>query len=123
MADKVKPELPAVAAPENATIGDENLEVREPSVEVNKDSVPAQTTGKPAVEVDTVRVHEVAVVTDEIITDPHSPLAVQIPDAGRGSLDLPIHRLDAPTVEQVFAAHAAESEEKSEEDASDDDES
>lgn len=112
MADEnVTPSLPAVAAPENAVVGDDALTPREPTVEVVSEDRPAQVTGPPAQVVDTVRVHEVVVTTDTVITDPSDPLAVQVPDAGRGSLDLPIHALAGPTVEQVFADDAASIEE------------
>lgn len=112
MADEIKPALPPVAAVENAQVGDENIaDVHEVEVDVNRDSVPAQTTGKPAVAPDEVYVHETSIKLDRVITDPHSPEAVQIPDAGRGSLDLPIHGLSAPTVEEVFAKEAASIEE------------
>ncbi len=105
----VVPELPPIATQEASTIGDENLEVREPEFEVNTESVPAQVMGQPAPAVTTVPVHETYVTTDTVITDTSDPLAVQIPDAGRGSLDLPIHGLSRPTVEQYFAAEAAKS--------------
>lgn len=101
--------LNPIAAPENATIGDENLAVRDAEVTKVDETVPAQTTGKPAVEVDTVRVTETHLSLDQVITDPHSPLAVQIPDAGRGPLDLPIHQLArAAKPEDQFAEAAAE---------------
>lgn len=104
--------LNPIAAPENATIGDENLEVRDPTAYTVNEAVPAQVTGPPVVAVDTVRVSETHIKLDEIITDPSSPLAVQIPDAGRGSLGLPIHRLaEAPKPEDVFAAEASEPDE------------
>lgn len=93
-----------VAAPANALIGDDNLKPRDPEVEQINESVPAQVMGKDVVPVDTVKVTETRVALDEVITDPSSPLAVQIPDAGRGSLNLPIHRLAAPKPEDVFAA-------------------
>lgn len=109
--DTVK--LPGVAAPENALVGDENLpEPREVKPEVHQDEVPAQVTGQPAKPVETVRVHETHVALDEVITDPNDPRAVQIPDAGRGSLLLPIHDLDAPRPEDVFASEAAKIEER-----------
>src|SRR5688572_22181786 len=99
--------LNPIAAPDNATIGDDNLEVREVKpVKVNED-VAAQVTGPPAKSVDTVKVSETYVALDEVITDPSSPLAVQIPDAGRGSLDLPIHQLTkVGSAEQQFAEAA-----------------
>jgi hypothetical protein len=104
MAD-VTPKLPDVSAPKNATIGDENLpDPREPGVDVVDEQVAAQVTGKPSVDPTKVNVFEVAVTTDEVITDPNSPLAVQVPDAGRGDLLLPIHRfVNARRPEDVFA--------------------
>ena len=106
MADEIKPDLPEVAAPENATIGDEGLEARTVEPEVVKEDVQAQVMGAPAKPVETVKVHETSVALDEFITDPNHPLAVIVPDAGRGSLDLPIHGLAAKTPEQVFADEA-----------------
>lgn len=115
--------LNPIAAPENATVGDENLTVRDVTALQVNEQVPAQVTGPPAKTVDTVRVSETHIKLDEVITDPSSPLAVQIPDAGRGSLGLPIHRLaEAPKPEDVFAAEAAtadEPEDDSEDDAAD----
>lgn len=106
MADDIKPDFPEVVAQEAKTVGDENLSPREVTVEVNKESVPAQVPGKADAPAETVKVHEVVVATDTVITDTSDPLAVQVPDAGRGSLDLPIHSLDAPTPEEQFAASA-----------------
>lgn len=103
---------PSVAAPEASTIGDENMEVREPTVEVNSDSVTAQVMGGPAQVVDTVPVHETYVATDAVITDTSDPLAVQIPDAGRGDATLPIHGLSQPTVEQFFAKNASKADDE-----------
>lgn len=93
-----------VAVPENATIGDDNLKPRDPSIDQVNTSVPAQVMQDKVKVVDTVKVTETRVALDEVITDPSSPLAVQIPDAGRGSLDLPIHRLAAPKPEDAFSA-------------------
>jgi hypothetical protein len=96
-----------LAVPENATVGDDNLTPRDPDVYQVNESVPAQVMQDKVVTPDTVKVTETRVALDEIITDPSSPLAVQIPDAGRGNLDLPIHRLaDAPKPEDVFAQAA-----------------
>ena len=104
-----------VIAQENKLVGDENLpEPREPQVSVVKEEVDAQVAPPREADSDKVNVHEVAVATDEVITDPNSPLAVQVPDAGRGSLDLPIHQLAQPTAEQVFAEEASEAEEPDE---------
>lgn len=63
-----------------------------PEVYVNKDDVPAQTTG-PAADVPMFAVvHETHVVGDHVITDPHSPYAVQVPPEGRGSAMTPMGR-------------------------------
>lgn len=98
-------------APKNATVGDENLKPRDVEVEVVNEDVPAQVMGPPAEAVDTVKVSETYVQMDEVITDPSSPLAVQLPDAGKGSLDLPIHQLArAKKPEEQFADAAAEAE-------------
>lgn len=105
--EAVVPTLPVVTAQESMTVGDSEMEARSADVGVTKEEVPAQVMQPRANDADTVHVHEVYVVTDEIITDPSSPLAVQIPDAGRGSLDLPIHQLDRGTVEEVFAREAS----------------
>lgn len=107
-ASVVVPPLPKIAAQEAKTVGDENLSPREPEFEVNSDEVQAQVMGKPDAPVDVVPVHETFVATDVVITDTSDPLAVQIPDAGRGDASLPAHRLAGPTVEQYFAEHASE---------------
>jgi hypothetical protein len=53
----------------------------------------------------------VYVITDKVITDPNSPLAVQIPSAAVNDVTLPIHALAAGTPEQQFASgEATESE-------------
>ena len=98
--DEPRTLLNPVAAPEGALIGDENIP---PAGDVNvvrhEQDVPAQVTGKPAVPVETVRETVTVVQLDEVITDPNDPRGVQVPDAGRGSLDLPFHRLTAPRPE------------------------
>lgn len=71
-------------------------------VETVQEQVDAQVAPAREPDADTVEVHEVSVATDVVITDPTSPLAVQVPDEGRGSLALPIHGLSAPSPEQVF---------------------
>lgn len=119
MADeKTLPKLPDVAAPENAVVGDENLPApREPGVDVVDEQVDAQVNRNPVAIPDKVNVFEVSVTTDEVITDPNSPLAVQIPDAGRGDLLLPIHRfVNARRPEDVFSEVATEESEVSDED-------
>lgn len=104
--EAIVPAMPVVTAQEAMTIGDDEMEARQADIGVTKEEVPAQVMQPRQADADTVQVHEVFVITDEIITDPASPLAVQIPDAGRGTLDLPIHRLDRGTVEAVFARKA-----------------
>jgi hypothetical protein len=107
-----------VVAQDAKLVGDEEVqaEVREPTQEVNKESVPAQVSPEREAPSKEVPVHETAVKLDEVITDPSSPLAVQVPDAGRGSLDLPIHQLGEPTPEAVFAEEAADADEPEDDD-------
>lgn len=62
--------------------------------------VPAQTIQPRDPDADTSQVNEVFVSTDRVILDPAAPDAVQIPDAGKGSLDLPGHALADGTVEE-----------------------
>lgn len=103
--ESIAPVAPEVVAQESKTVGDEAVaaaEGRGVQVEVQKDEVAAQVAQPRESDPATVAVHEVSVQTDEVITDPSSPLAVQVPDAGRGTLDLPIHRLNEPTVEERF---------------------
>lgn len=102
------PEQQEVVAQKAKQVGDENLaDVHEVEVDTNKESVAAQVAQPREKDAKNVPVHETSVKLDEVITDPSDPRAVQIPDAGRGSLDLPIHSLDAPRVEEVFAEEAA----------------
>lgn len=96
-----------IAVPANALVGDENLPAHEPEVQQINESVPAQIMQDKVQVVDTVKVTETHVALDQVITDPSSPLAVQVPDAGRGFLDLPIHRLAVGNPEAQFAAAAA----------------
>lgn len=107
---------PPVQAQEGALIGDEAVysKMHKVEVDVHKDAVPAQVVAKADPPPSEVYVHETSVKLDRVITDPSSPEAVQVPDAGRGSLDLPIHALDAPTVEEVFAKEAASVDERDE---------
>jgi hypothetical protein len=116
MADKTTdttvptPEMPMVSAQEAKTIGDSEAYVIEPSI--NQSEVPAMVVQAREPDSDVVHVHEVMIATDQVITDPSSPLAVQIPDAGRGSLDLPMHQLGEGTVEAKFDAANAEAKKK-----------
>lgn len=110
--EEVVPALPEVANADEKTVGDDQFVPREPDFTVDKDSVPAQVMGKPEDVPSEVKVHEVHVTTDTVITDTSDPLAVQIPDAGRGTLDLPIHELARPTVEQFFAEHASKADDE-----------
>lgn len=106
------PELAPVVAQEAKLVGDEEVYAEGVSVEpeVVKEQVDAQVPGTPDDPADKVNVHEVYVATDEVITDTSDPRAVQIPDAGRGSLDLPIHALGLGHVEDRLAAAAEEDE-------------
>lgn len=107
------PEIPAVTAQESKTIGTvpaEDAHVIEPAI--NQGEVPAQVMQSREPDTDVVHVHEVMITTDYVITDPSSPLAVQIPDEGRGSLDLPMHRLGDGTVEAKFDKANAEAAKK-----------
>lgn len=104
----VTPAAPEVVAQDSKTVGDEALpEAREPQADVRKDEVAAQVAQPRESDPATVAVHEVVVTTDEVIKDPSDPLAVQVPDAGRGSLDLPIHKLSGERVEDVFSREAS----------------
>jgi hypothetical protein len=112
MADEkiTQPRLADVVAQDAKVVGDDEVQAEVHSVEpeVVSESVAAQVAQPREADSDSVNVHEVSVVTDRVILDPSDPLAVQVPDAGRGSLDLPIHALDAPTVEEVFSSEASE---------------
>lgn len=101
--------FPPVQVQKGALVGDDQQpDPRPVEPEVVNEAVPAQVAATPGVAPDEVFVHEVRVALDEVITDPSSPEAVQIPDAGRGFLDLPIHRLGEPTPEEKFASDSAD---------------
>lgn len=106
MSDPIEVPTAPIVSQKAKTVGDENLTPREPTFQVVSEKVSAQVASKPEADRPKVDVHETHVQLDEIITDPSSPLAVQIPDAGRGDSSLPIHLLSGPTPEQVFAAAA-----------------
>lgn len=105
-----EPVLPEIVAQKAKTVGDENIQVREPTADSVVGTVPAQVAGKPEDSSKVVPVHEVYVATDTVITDTSHPLAVQVPDAGRGDASLPIHQLANGTVEQRFAVAAGSGE-------------
>lgn len=100
------PDYAEVTAQEAKLVGDEavNAEVHSVKVHVNEDDVDAQVTQAPDPAPAKVKVYETAVELDEVITDTSDPRAVQIPDAGRGFLDLPIHALAGQTPEEAFAS-------------------
>jgi hypothetical protein len=99
----IAPAAPEVVSQEGALVGDENQpDAREPEVYVNQDSVTAQVAPERQAPADNVPVHEVQVTLDEVILDPSAPEAVQVPDAGRGFLDLPIHALANGSPEKRF---------------------
>lgn len=110
MADEAK-----VVSQEGALVGDEAVQgaAHEVKPTVVEEPVAAMVSGPRDPEADTVSVSETFVAMDRVITDPTSPEAVQIPDAGRGSMDLPIHDLQGPTPEQVFADAEKASKKKS----------
>lgn len=87
----------------------ESPERKDAVVEVNDSPVAAQVSpAAPEYENivgdrDKVEVSETRVSLDTVITDPSSPDAVVVPPEGIGSLDLPIHALNAKTPEQQFA--------------------
>ena len=100
--------LNPVSAPANALIGDENIPAAgDVDIQTVNRDVPAQVMSKePVVDADTVKESATFVRLDEVITDTNDPRGVQIPDAGRGSLDLPFHRLTSPRPEAVFSGDA-----------------
>lgn len=105
MAEDTTPKLEVNAPQEGALVGDEAVfGVDSPvETEVYTDTRDAQVVAERAPDADQVYVHEVSVQLDRFVTDPSSPEAVQIPDAGRGSLELPIHALDAGSPEDRLA--------------------
>lgn len=108
--DDIVPTPAEVVAQEAKTVGDDDLpEAREPQADVRQEEVAAQVVQPREADPSTVSVHEVVVTTDEVIKDPSSPLAVQVPDAGRGDSSLPIHALAGERVEDVFAREASKS--------------
>ncbi len=83
-----------VVSQKGALIGDENQpEPREPEFNRVEKEVDAQVSPPREADSGKVSVDETSVQLDRVITDPSSPEAVQVPDAGRGSTDLPAHRL------------------------------
>lgn len=109
-------QAPAVVAQEAKKVGDSEVQesVHKVEVEVTKEQVAAQVSQPREADSDKVNVHESYVAMDRVITDPSDPLAVQVPDAGRGDLSLPIHALDAGTPEEQFSKEAGSAEEKTE---------
>lgn len=106
------PDLKVNAPQEASQVGDEAVGSNDSPVviSVNSGEVDHAVVQPRSPDADRVQVHEVFVQTDEVITDPSDPRAVQIPDAGRGSLALPIHELANGTVEDRFKASVAEDE-------------
>ena len=97
-----------VVAQEGKLVGDENQpEPREPQVSVVDEAVDAQVAPPREADADKVNVHEVSVTVDEFVLDPSAPEAVIVPDAGRGSLDLPIHALTNPSPEAALESGEA----------------
>lgn len=113
--DLPTPEAPEVIAQKNKLVGDEEVNSKVQKVEpsVNTDSVDAQVAPEREKPSSQVPVHETSIALDKVITDPNSPEAVQVPDAGRGDASLPAHALSGPTVEEVFADEASEEDDES----------
>lgn len=111
--EKITPEVPEVTAQKSKTVGDENMPApREVEVEVNKDKVDAMRVQAREPDAAYVPIHETSITVDTVITDPSSPLAVQIPDAGRGTMMLPITGLNQGGIEAVFDKASKEAAEK-----------
>lgn len=73
-------------------------------VEKNTESVTAQVMGKPQEPQTEVPVRETSVTVDEVILDPNSDLAVQIPEEAKVDDSLPIEGLvEGKTPEQQFS--------------------
>lgn len=102
------PTLPQVTSQKGALVGDEAVAkaAQDVSVDVVDENQDAQVVAKPEPAPKQVPVHETVVHTDTVITDPSSPEAVQVPDAGRGSLELPAHQLANGSVEDRFKDEA-----------------
>lgn len=98
-----------VVAQKGALVGDEAVQEAAHTVEpqVAETEVDAQVMVERDPEAAKVSVQETFVAMDKPVLDPSAPEAVQIPDAGRGSLDLPIHKLQGESVEDVFAREAS----------------
>jgi hypothetical protein len=109
----VAPGQAPVAVPEAS----KSAETPASPVEVTTDTdpVPAQVTGAAPEPVREVAVHETRVHTDRVITDPNDPLAVQVPEAGRGNALTPIAQTYADNPETPEAAIARKEREAADE--------
>lgn len=88
----------------------ENPKPREVQVDKVEEQVDAQAfPARPDYALDSkkVDVHEVRVSLDEQVSADH-PAAVIVPPEGRGSNDLPIHKLSAPSPEQLLSSGKAD---------------
>ena len=107
-----------VIAQKSKQVGDENTaDVVDVSVDTTDKAVPAQVATEREKDAAKVNVSETVVATDEVITDPSDPRAVQVPDAGRGDATTPIANAyrEGERPEDVFAREAAEADEPEEE--------
>jgi len=73
------------------------------NVQRHQEEVAVPQPGLPVTHPETTPVDVTYVTLDEVITDPTADNAVQVPDEGKGFLDLPIHRLDTKSPEQQLA--------------------
>lgn len=84
-------------------------------VTTDTDPVPAQVTGPAPEPVREVVVHETRVRADRVITDASDPLAVQVPEAGRGNALTPIAQTYADNPEAPEESIARKEREASDE--------
>lgn len=103
----------AIVAQKAKLVGDDDVqaEVTKVDPQITKEAVAAQVAPPREADAKKVNVHETRVATDTVITDPSSPLAVQVPDAGKSPLltdGLPVHQLAEGNVEDRLAAQADE---------------
>jgi hypothetical protein len=98
--EDVKVPVAPVAGPENMRVGDdEQREPREVDVLVVSEDQALPKVDQEIVPVETTPVHETYVQLDVVDLE----AGVDIPDAGRGFLDLPIHQLAGGTPEERIA--------------------
>lgn len=99
--DDVRVPVAPVAVAKNARVGDENQrEPRKVEAEIVSEDQKLPVVDREVVFPDTTPVHETYVQLDVVDVE----AGVDIPDAGRGFLDLPIHQLVQKSPEERIAA-------------------